>query len=471
MAIDFSIPAGAVLTVLTEEERASLDNYDQWVALIMATTGSPLVAHNAGEMEDTNKIYVYVGSETGYTYGNWYYHDGTEWVSGGVYNSFALQTDKSLLMEDEAADSAAVGEAIANIAYDLHTLQEQLEDIDALSSEVKEALLACFQHVAWTDEHGRDYYDALYEALYDTKWQITQSLTHCTSSNAATEVLKGGSFSATISPAVGYVMEGATVSITMGGTDVTATAYSNGVISIPAVTGALVISVTAAPKTISSLAAVFTQGDTEYGTNSALDTLKDSLVVTATYDDQSTEVLSAGDYTLSGELEVGTNTITVGYGGSTTTFNVTVDYLLLVQGSALTRKVGLTHSYPYYGTANDSKRISYVPFDLRLSGGKTYRVSAAAVTGSSTPRMGCQFYNQKMLNAVENNTNGTSSDIYDPGWITSYSDGVISSDITVSANVNSSPIRGVRFTFSLASDATIPNSFVVSKITVNEVTE
>lgn len=34
------------------------------------------------------------------------------------------------------------------------------------SDEFKQALLACFAHVAWTDEHGQDYYDALEAALY-----------------------------------------------------------------------------------------------------------------------------------------------------------------------------------------------------------------------------------------------------------------------------------------------------------------
>lgn len=39
--------------------------------------------------------------------------------------------------------------------------------IEGLSSDAKAALLNCFTHVAWVDEHGQDYYDALYEALYE----------------------------------------------------------------------------------------------------------------------------------------------------------------------------------------------------------------------------------------------------------------------------------------------------------------
>lgn len=49
--------------------------------------GSPLTALTASAMTHTDRIYVYCGNETGYVYGNWYYHNGTAWVSGGTYNS------------------------------------------------------------------------------------------------------------------------------------------------------------------------------------------------------------------------------------------------------------------------------------------------------------------------------------------------------------------------------------------------
>lgn len=41
------------------------------------------------------------------------------------------------------------------------------------TEDFKEALLACFAHVAWTDEHGQDYYDALADALYPTPGPVT----------------------------------------------------------------------------------------------------------------------------------------------------------------------------------------------------------------------------------------------------------------------------------------------------------
>ena len=56
------------------------------------------------------------------------------------------------------------------VAEDLQDIYEQLDDLkselNGWSDDTKTALLNAFAHVAWTDEHGQDYYDALEEALY-----------------------------------------------------------------------------------------------------------------------------------------------------------------------------------------------------------------------------------------------------------------------------------------------------------------
>lgn len=75
---------------------------------------------------------------------------------------------------------------------------------------------------------------------------VTSSLSNCASSNSAGSIGVNESYTATITADSGYTMEGATMAITMGGTDITVSAYSNGTISIPSVTGALVITIAAA---------------------------------------------------------------------------------------------------------------------------------------------------------------------------------------------------------------------------------
>lgn len=84
--------------------------------------GAPLVASTAAAMTDTSKIYVYVGSESGYTSGNWYYYNGTAWVSGGVYNSTAFETDTTLSVAGMAADAAVTGKAVTETANELGLL-------------------------------------------------------------------------------------------------------------------------------------------------------------------------------------------------------------------------------------------------------------------------------------------------------------------------------------------------------------
>ncbi len=70
--------------------------------------------------------------------------------------------------------------------------------------------------------------------------------------------------------------------------------------------------------TLTSISATYNGGDVAVGTS--LDDLT-GIIVTATYSDGSTATVT--DYTLSGSIAEGANTITVSYGGKTATFTVT----------------------------------------------------------------------------------------------------------------------------------------------------
>ena len=73
-------------------------------------------------------------------------------------------------------------------------------------------------------------------------YTITNTLSNATNSNTATSVEEGSSYSANISANSGYKLK--TVTVTMGGTDITNSAYLNGAITISSVTGNIVIIVT-----------------------------------------------------------------------------------------------------------------------------------------------------------------------------------------------------------------------------------
>lgn len=142
-----------------------------------------------------------------------------------------------------------------------------------LTDGIKQALLGCLQNVAWSDEDGQTYYDALYNALYP-------------------------------------------------------------------------------PATLVSISAVYTQSGTVYDTAS-LDDLKADLVVTAHWSNGTTQTVT--NYILSGTLTEGTSTITVTYGGKTTTFDVAVTHW---------EPITVPITWAGAGTDKNSQIIDATQFDL-----------------------------------------------------------------------------------------------------------
>ena len=72
--------------------------------------------------------------------------------------------------------SGGVYTAIRNNTVDPEDIQEAVDEwldehsstIGGLSYEAKQALMNCFENVAWVNEDGQDYYNALYDALFGT---------------------------------------------------------------------------------------------------------------------------------------------------------------------------------------------------------------------------------------------------------------------------------------------------------------
>lgn len=91
-------------------------------------------------------------------------------------------------------------------------------------------------------------YDRVIGYAATVYYSVTTSLTNVTLTGGASSVEKGMTYTATLSIASGY--EWGTVKVTMGGTDVTSSVYSNGAINIPSVTGNVSITASATKKVL-----------------------------------------------------------------------------------------------------------------------------------------------------------------------------------------------------------------------------
>lgn len=110
--------------------------------------------------------------------------------------------------------------------------------------EVREAIYTLLSKAAYTETGLTDEL-ATVQAWAAEHFTITNNLTNVTTNNNTGIVVSGSSYTATLAAVSGYTL--VTVSVTMGGEDVTATVYSSGTITIPSVTGNIVITATAIP--------------------------------------------------------------------------------------------------------------------------------------------------------------------------------------------------------------------------------
>lgn len=135
------------------------------------------------------------------------------------------------------------------------TTYELASDSGGISSVAQSLLINILRNAVYTTDQSTNITNLETELASgggSSTVAIINTLTNCTSNNSASSITVGSSYIATITANTGYDIESA--SVTMGGTDVTLSVYSAGVITIPNVTGTLVITVTAATQADTGLA-------------------------------------------------------------------------------------------------------------------------------------------------------------------------------------------------------------------------
>lgn len=213
--------------------------------------GAPLVATVVADMTDKTRVYVYTGTEDGYISGNWYYYDGTAWTSGGVYNSQGIgagsitlemlsneakeefkTVDKTLTLENTAADAKSVGDAIEKLKASGSGLNNTA--INLLISILKSALYSTNQSKNIND---------LEIALSGMVYSITYNLINVTINNTSSVAKEDSSYTAMLTATDGYELD--SITVIMGDVDITSTVCAGGDINITSVTDDIVITANA----------------------------------------------------------------------------------------------------------------------------------------------------------------------------------------------------------------------------------
>ena len=205
--------------------------------------------------------------ELGFEFDNNYmypFNAGTDEVKSYQFTNDLVITKSPMLNPSEVLTKNNTHEYTPTNDYNPATKKYVDDKITGggINSTAKNLLQTILQNAVYTSNQSANI-TALISALGSNEsgggdiptvktYTITNNLTHCSNSNASTSVNENSNYAATITPSKDYTLADASVNITMGGTDITSTAYNNGAINITSVTGNIVITITATSSSSSS---------------------------------------------------------------------------------------------------------------------------------------------------------------------------------------------------------------------------
>lgn len=287
-----------------EQTTTSTEDSGINVITVTKTDGatSTFEVRNGGKGGAGKSAYQYA-QDGGYT--------GTEAEFSARMAAEIPSVDSTLTQSGQAADAATVGERLSALSEEIANLQTS-----GLTTAQVNALDGMFKVCAFIKADISAEYNAFctafgIEAATITGISATYSGGNVAVGTAVTD-LTGIVVTANYSDGSKRTVTGYTLSGTIAEGSNTITVTYEGMTTTFTVTGV------AEEVTITSISATYSGGDVAVGT--AVTDLT-GIVVTATYSDGSTATVTG--YTLNGTIAEGENTVTVSYGGKTTTFVVT----------------------------------------------------------------------------------------------------------------------------------------------------
>lgn len=159
-------------------------------------------------------------------------------VAGNIYHA---QPAVTMIYEAEITDGCDSSQNSNELTTEEKSLMLSLFNNALFSADV--SAIVTRLNTLWGEESGDDSGDGSGGSTDSgTVYTVAANLTNVTSDNSAVGAAANSAYTATLTATTGEL---ASVTITMGGVDVTADVYADGVITIPAVTGKIVISASA----------------------------------------------------------------------------------------------------------------------------------------------------------------------------------------------------------------------------------
>lgn len=283
------------------------------------------------------------------------------------------------------------------------------------------------------------------EIVAPTVYSITNNLTNCNTSNSTTSVTKGGSFSTIITARDGYRIS--TITVTMGGTNITNTVVNGNSISISNVTGNIVITASAIQITPSTY--TITNNLTNCTTNNNAKTVSANGKYSATITVNTGYALSTFNVSMGGvditDSVVNQNTITI----NSVTGNVIITVKAIEESTkpdipdvpVVEDELEILPSCTYVDIAEGGSKTIYFKLSNKPTSNTTINIS------SSSSNLTCStsqltfttenYYIAQSVNITSVADNNETDDVY---TLTISSNGLTSKTITVdvidSANSN-----------------------------------
>lgn len=153
-----------------------------------------------------------------------------------LYLSYPLKTP--VMAEVKDIRVGADGKTYPTAGEAIRTQFAKLNSRDSTVRTMVEALRKLLDKAVFTDDVTGLIND-FDKAFYDGMFRVTYALNNIVTSNSAIAVEDGERFTTALTADIGYKI--ASVTVTMGGEDITDSVYSDGIISIESVTGDIVI--------------------------------------------------------------------------------------------------------------------------------------------------------------------------------------------------------------------------------------